>query len=63
MPERKLKMGDWTTNELAAAAGVSAAYIRQLLLSDKLEGHKHGRDWRIPSTVAQRWLENRKENS
>lgn len=54
-------MGDWTTNELADEAGVSAAYIRQLLLADKLKGaYKRGRDWLIPDPVARRWLETRK---
>jgi hypothetical protein len=60
MQQERERMGDWTTNELAEAAGVTAAYIRQLLLADKLKGaYKRGRDWLIPDTVARRWLDNR----
>lgn len=50
---------DWTTTRLANVAGVSGAYIRQLLIDGKLEGYKLGRDWRIPDDVAQRWLSDR----
>jgi excisionase family DNA binding protein len=50
---------DWTTTRLSKVAGVSDAYIRQLLLSGKLEGYKLGRDWRIPDEVARPWLEDR----
>lgn len=49
----------WTTNELAREAKVSSAYIRQLLLEGKLEGHKQGRDWIILDRDAREWLEKR----
>ena len=54
--------GDWTTKDLAQKAGVSSTYIRQLLIAKQLDGYKRGRDWRIPASVALRWLETRKDN-
>ncbi len=50
----------FTTKELSRTAGVSDAYLRQLLIAGKLAGYKQGRDWFIPADVAQRWLEERK---
>lgn len=49
----------WTTTELAEAAGVSSARIRQLLANEELKGYKLGRDWRIPDSVARDWLAGR----
>jgi len=49
----------WTTTELAEAAGVSSARIRQLLASGELDGYKLGRDWRILDNVARDWLASR----
>jgi excisionase family DNA binding protein len=51
--------GFWTAQELAAAAKVSDAYIRQLLLAHKLEAVKAGPVWVIPYAEGQRWLEQR----
>jgi hypothetical protein len=54
--------GNWTTRDLAMAAKVTPAYIRQLILAGKLRGaYKLGRDWLIPDTVARRWLESREQ--
>lgn len=50
----------YTTGELAKEAGVSDAYIRQLLLSGKLAGTKSGRDWLIPADVGRAWLQERR---
>ena len=51
----------WTVTELAQAAGVSDARIRQLLLGDQLAGFKHGPLWAIPDGEAQRYLKSREE--
>jgi excisionase family DNA binding protein len=51
---------EWTTKQLAEAAGVSTAYLRQLLLAGTLKGQKVGRDWLIFDRDAQRWLASRK---
>ncbi len=50
---------EWTTKEIAAAAGVTEGYIRRLLGQGRLKGYKKGRDWLIPDEEAQRWLEER----
>ena len=52
---------DLTTKELAGLAGVDPSRIRQLLIANKIEGYKRGRDWFIPHTEAQKWLEARRE--
>jgi excisionase family DNA binding protein len=52
--------GFWTTQELAAAAKVSDAYIRQVLLAHRLKAVKAGHVWIIPYADGQRWLEQRK---
>jgi len=50
----------WTTNDLASAAGVDPARIRQLLLDGRdLHGYKIGRDWAVPDYEAKRWLQSR----
>ncbi len=56
----KRKKAFWTVTELAMAAGVTDARIRQLLLSDELAGFKHGPLWAIPDDEVQRYLESRK---
>lgn len=49
-----------TTQEAADIAGVSDAYIRQLLIEDKkLHGEKFGRVWVIARTELDRWLRTR----
>ena len=48
---------DWTTESLAKEAGVSSAWIRQLLIQGKIKGEKFGHIWRIPYVEGQRWLE------
>jgi excisionase family DNA binding protein len=50
---------EWTTGELAEAAGLTDARIRQLLLGGDLRGYKLGRDWRVSDGEARRWLEER----
>jgi hypothetical protein len=50
----------WTATELAQAAHISDARIRQLLLSGQLQGFKHGPLWAIPDKEARRYLESRK---
>jgi hypothetical protein len=52
---------EWTTKQLAEAARLTDAYIRQLLLADKLHGRKIGRDWVISNEEAVRFLEDRAE--
>ena len=51
--------GAWTTAELAEAAGVTDARIRQLLIEGELHGYKAGRDWRVADQVAREWLSRR----
>ena len=49
-----------TTKEAADLAGVSDAYIRQLLLEDKkLHGDKFGKVWVIARAELERWLNSR----
>jgi excisionase family DNA binding protein len=56
MVERK----EWTTQDLAEAAGVSTAHIRRLLIDGReLRGYKLGRDWRVRGSEARRWLSER----
>lgn len=52
---------EWTTNDLAKAAGLSTAYIRQLILRGQLQARKLGRDWVIADHVAKRWLQEREQ--
>jgi hypothetical protein len=50
----------WTTRDLADAAGLNPARIRQLLIDGQvLRGHKLGRDWVVPDPEARRWLSSR----
>jgi len=49
-----------TTQEAADIAGVTDAYIRQLLLEDKkLHGDKFGKVWVIARAELERWLNSR----
>jgi excisionase family DNA binding protein len=52
---------DWTTKELAGAAGVTQVYIRLLLKDGTLQGYKRGRDWFIEYEAGERWLEARRK--
>jgi len=50
-----------TTKEAAEVAGVTDAYIRQLLIEDKkLHGEKFGKVWVISRAELERWLASRK---
>lgn len=49
----------WTTRDLAEAAGVSTARIRQLLLAGRIEGDKAGPIWIIPQSEVERFLSER----
>lgn len=49
----------WTTTELAEAANVSSARIRQLLLENSLDGQKAGPVWIVSHTDAVRFLRER----
>ena len=51
----------WSTTTLAKAAGLSRAYIRQLILKEKIEAHKHGRDWVIPYEIGEIFLQKRNQ--
>jgi len=51
--------GYWLVAELAKAAGLSGARIRQLLLGGTIKGDKAGQVWTIPYSVGKRWLEDR----
>jgi len=55
-----MKLG-WSTTTLAKAAGLSRAYIRQLILKEKIEAHKHGRDWVIPYEIGETFVEKRNQ--
>ena len=59
MVEEKQQQDDWTTPQLAAAAGVSSARIRQLLAGGLIVGRKVGRDWLISDVDAREWLTRR----
>lgn len=54
-------MKNWTTKELAAAAGLTDSRIRQLLIAKEIKGEKNGRDWMVNNAEAQRWLAERQE--
>lgn len=49
----------FTPQDIGELAGVSDAYIRQLLLSGELKGHKHGNTWAITRTEVKRFLQER----
>jgi len=49
----------WSVRELAERAGVSGAYVRQLLLAGKLKGTKFANAWAIPNDEAVRFLVSR----
>ena len=49
----------WTVKELAEAANVSGAYVRQQLLAGRLRGSKAGFTWIISNSEARRWLDER----
>ena len=51
---------DWTTAEVAKVAGVSQAYIRQLILAGKLQARKVGPLWVITDNEVLRFLERRR---
>jgi hypothetical protein len=50
---------NWSTTELAAAAGVDPSRIRQLLLEGRIRAQKVGPVWVIPDQEAKRWLRSR----
>jgi len=50
---------DWTAQTLAAAAGVTDAYVRHLCILGAIKGEKFGYQWRIPYAVGQRFIEER----
>lgn len=54
---------DWTTQELAKAAGINQSRIRQILLYGTLkgQGYKRAGRWFIPFEIGQRWLEEYKK--
>lgn len=55
-----LNKEQWTTTELAEAAGVSSAYLRRIMLEGRLQAVKVDRQWFIGNQAAQDFL-NRKE--
>jgi excisionase family DNA binding protein len=52
----------WTTTELAKVAGLSRAYIRQLILAGRIRAEKVGRDWIISDNEVLRFLEQRRQS-
>jgi len=48
-----------TTKEAAEIAGVTDAYIRQLLIAKKMRGEKFGKSWMIARAELDRWMESR----
>ena len=50
----------FSVKELAEAAGLTTARIRQLLLEGRLRGDKVGQNWTIPYYVGRMWLQERK---
>jgi hypothetical protein len=50
---------NWSTTELAKAAGVDPSRIRQLLIEGRIEADKVGPVWVIPDREAKRWLRSR----
>ncbi len=60
MTEEQAKK-DWSSNQLADAAGVSRQYVVRLLNEGKeLKGHKVGNYWIVRDHDAKAWLENRR---
>jgi hypothetical protein len=49
----------WTTRLLAAAAGVSDAWIRRQLIEGKIEGSRPGHEWFIAPEAGNTWLHER----
>ena len=65
MSEKSEQRQDWTVNQLAKKAGVSASLIRLELAAGRIIGRKIGPGrrgvWLISHAQAQQWLENRKQ--
>ena len=62
MEQSKRAGTGWTVTELAKAAGVSDARIRQLLIEGRdLKGRKAGTLWIIPDSEARRFLNDRRK--
>ena len=49
----------YTIPELASEAGISATYIRRLVVSGKLAGTKYGNTWIVPVDAGREWLRQR----
>jgi len=66
MSEKDKVRLEWTTKQLAEAAGVSDNYIRQELKAGRIIGRRiGGRNrgvWVINNSAAQAWLESRKDD-
>ena len=54
---------DWTTAELAKAAGVSQDYVSQDIRGGRLKAIKRGNMWLIADVVARAWLDNPRRGS
>ena len=54
---------DWTTRELAEAAGVTADFITQDIRRGTLKAVKRGMFWLIADEDAQAWLSNPRRGS
>ncbi len=50
---------NWTTKDLANAAGVDPSRIRQLLIEGRIRGEKAGPVWVVANREAKRWLKER----
>jgi excisionase family DNA binding protein len=53
---------NWTTTEVAKVAGLTQAYIRELILAGKIRAEKVGRDWIISDNEVLRFLEQRRQS-
>jgi hypothetical protein len=53
----------WTVKELAEAAGLTGARVRQLLArGDELRGRKVAGAWLVRDSEARRWLKERRRS-
>ena len=52
---------EYTSKEVAARLKVSVAYVRQLCIAKRLQGHKLGRDWRVKESELLRFEQARKK--
>lgn len=63
MEEKSTYRVFWSVTELAKEARVTTGAIRQLLLAGSLEGVKIGKQWAIPDSKAQEYIQKKRSKN